>query len=397
MRYHLKGIGPSGQIEALELEGFDEAGVLRQARERGYAVLSLRPRAGLALAWPGGAQSRFPLATFTLDLVVLLDAGLPLVEAIQALAERERRGEVRALLLQLGGALREGQSLSAALKRFPRAFVPAYVATVQAAETTGDVGKALARYAAYQKQVDALRKRVAAASIYPALLLAAGSLVTLFLLLYVVPRFSAIFEERGSALPFFSSLLQAWGGFVRGHAGLAATLLAAAVAAALYALSRPAVRAALEDALWRLPGLGERLRVYHLARFYRTVGMLLQSGVALVGALQLGGALLRPAMRERLDDAVRAIREGRPAAASLEAGALTTPVAVRLLAVGEQAGRMGEMMERVAAFHDEEIARWVDWAMRLFEPLLMAAIGLAVGAIVVLMYMPIFELAGSLQ
>jgi general secretion pathway protein F len=125
--------------------------------------------------------------------------------------------------------------------------------------------------------------------------------------------------------------------------------------------------------------------------------MLLQSGVPLVGALQLGGALLRPAMRRRLDGAVRAIREGRPVAASLSAGALTTPVAARLLSVGERAGRMGEMMERVASFHDEEIARWMDWAMRLFEPLLMAAIGLAVGAIVVLMYMPIFELAGSLQ
>jgi general secretion pathway protein F len=321
---------------------------------------------------------------------VLLDAGLPLPEAIQALAERERRGDVRALLEQLGGALREGQPLSASLKRFPRAFAPAYVATVQAAETTGDVGPALARYAAYQKQVDALRKRVAAASIYPTLLLAAGGLVTLFLLLYVVPRFSAIFEERGAARPGFSSLLQAGGGFVAG-------LLAAAAVAAIYALSRPAVRAALEDALWRVPAIGEHLRVYQLARFYRTVGMLLQSGVPLVGALQLGGALLRPAMRQRLDGAVRAIREGRPVAASLEAGKLTTPVAARLLAVGEKAGRMGEMMERVATFHDEEIARWVDWAMRLFEPLLMAAIGLAVGAIVVLMYMPIFELAGNIR
>ena len=396
MRYHLKGVGPSGHVEALELEGYDEAGVLRQARERGYTVLSLRPRAGFALAWPL-AQASFPLAAFTHDLLVLLEGGLPLVEAIQALAERERRGEVRALLEQLGGALREGQPLSAALKRFPRAFAPAYIATVQAAETTGDVGPALARYAAYQKQVDALRKRVVAASIYPALLLAAGGLVTLFLLLYVVPRFSAIFEERGTALPFFSALLQTWGGFVHGHGALAAGLLAAAAGAAAYALTRPAARAALEDALWRLPALGERLRVYQLARFYRTVGMLLQSGVPLVGALQLGAALLRPALRRRLDGAVRAIREGGPVAASLEAGRLTTPVAARLLAVGEKAGRMGDMMERAALFHDEEIARWVDWAMRLFEPLLMAAIGLAVGAIVVLMYMPIFELAGSLQ
>src|SRR5258707_10774738 len=251
MRYRLKAVGPAGQVEALDVEGFDEASVVRQAKERGYTVLALRPRASLALAWPG-ARARFPLAAFTHDLLVLLDAGLPLVEAIQALAERESRGEVRALLGQIGAALREGQPLSAVLKRFPRAFPPTFVATVQAAETTGDVAPSLQRYASYQKQADALRKRVAAASIYPALLLAAGGLVTLFLLLYVVPRFSAIFEERGTALPFFSQLLQAWGAFVRGHGALAAGLLAAAAAAAFYALSRPAVRAAIEEALWRL-------------------------------------------------------------------------------------------------------------------------------------------------
>src|SRR5260221_235236 len=275
MRYRLKAVGPAGQVEALDVEGFDEASVVRQAKERGYTVLALRPRASLALAWPG-ARARFPLAAFTHDLLVLLDAGLPLVEAIQALAERASACE-------------------------------------------------------------------------------------------------------------------------RAHGARAAGLLAAAAAAAFYALSRPAVRAAIEEALWRLPALGERLAAYQLARFYRTVGMLVRSGVPLVSALQMGGELLRPAMRERLAGAVRAIREGRPVAASLAAGALTTPVALRMLSVGEQAGRMGEMMERVAALHDEGIPRLLDWTMRLVEPLLMAAIGLAVGAIVILMYMPIFELAGSLQ
>jgi general secretion pathway protein F len=340
---------------------------------------------------------RFPLGTFSQDLLVLLDAGLPLVDAIQTLAERERRGEFRALLARVGAIVREGHSLSAALRQFPQAFPALYVATVQASEATADLGPALQRFVAYQNQIDQVRKRLIAASIYPVLLLVVGGLVSLFLLLYVVPRFSGIFEDRGMDLPYFSGILIAWGQLVHGHAMLAVAVLAGAMLVAAFVLRQPLVRSNVEMAFWRLPAIGERLKLYQLARFYRTIGMLLRGGVPLVPALQMASELLHPATRLRLADASRAIREGRPLAESMEANGLTTPVAVRMLAVGEQSGRMGEMMERIAAFHDEEIARWIDLAMRLFEPLLMAAIGLAVGAIVILMYMPIFELAGSVR
>jgi general secretion pathway protein F len=111
----------------------------------------------------------------------------------------------------------------------------------------------------------------------------------------------------------------------------------------------------------------------------------------------MGGELLHPLLRERLVSASRAIREGRGVSQSMEANGLTTPVALRMLNVGEKSGNMGEMLEQIAAFHDEEMARWVDWFTRLFEPILMAIIGLVIGAIVILMYMPIFELAGNLQ
>jgi len=117
----------------------------------------------------------------------------------------------------------------------------------------------------------------------------------------------------------------------------------------------------------------------------------------LVTALEMGAELLHPVLRERLAAASRAISEGRAVSQSMEAAGLTTPVALRMLAVGAKGGNMGEMLEAIAAFHDEEMARWVDWFTRLFEPLLMAAIGLVIGVIVVLMYMPIFELAGNLQ
>jgi general secretion pathway protein F len=213
----------------------------------------------------------------------------------------------------------------------------------------------------------------------------------------VVPRFSRIYEERAVDLPLFSKILLSWGQLVEGHGVLVLGILAAAVLGAVQALRSPAVRARIGDSLWRIPALGERMKLYQLARFYRTIGMLLRGGTPLVVALDMGGELLHPALRAPLVAARRAITEGKPVAASLDEHGLTTPVALRMLAVGEQSGNMGEMMDRAAGFHDEEIARWIDWFTRLFEPILMAAIGLVIGAIVVLMYMPIFELAGGLQ
>ena len=124
---------------------------------------------------------------------------------------------------------------------------------------------------------------------------------------------------------------------------------------------------------------------------------LLRGGMPLVAALDMGAELLHPLLRERLVAASRAISEGRNVSQSMDANGLTTPVALRMLAVGERSGNMGEMLEQIAAFHDEELARWVDWFTRLFEPVLMALIGLFIGIIVILMYMPIFELAGNLQ
>jgi general secretion pathway protein F len=216
-------------------------------------------------------------------------------------------------------------------------------------------------------------------------------------MLYVVPRFSRIYEERATDLPLFSKLLLSWGQLVEGHGMLIVGTLAGLGLAAFYALRAAPVRERLADVLWRLPALGERMKVYQLARLYRTTGMLLRGGMPLVTALDMAGALLHAGLRDRLVTARRAISEGQPVSASMERNGLATPVALRMLAVGEQSGNMGEMMDRIATFHDEEILRWVDWFTRLFEPILMGLIGIVIGGIVILMYMPIFELAGSLR
>ena len=396
MRFELKAIGTTGEVEALDFQAPDETSAVRSVEGRGYTVLSVRARGGLRLPWQRGAE-RFPLALFSQELRVLIVAGLPLVEAIETLAQKERRNDFRAILERLVAVMRQGQPLSAALQEFPEAFSPLYVATVKAAERTSDLAPALARYVAYAGQLEAIRKRVINASVYPALLISVGGLVSLFLLLYVVPRFGHIYQDRGTDLPLFSRLLLTWGQAVHQHALLVLGALAALVAGAVYALRQPRVRTAIGDAVWRIPAIGERLKVYQLARFYRTIGMLLRGGMPLVTALEMGAELLHTQLRERLVAASRAISEGRNVSQSMEANGLTTPVALRMIAVGEKGGNMGEMLENVAAFPDEELARWVDWFTRLFEPILMAVIGLVIGAIVVLMYMPIFELAGNLQ
>jgi len=391
MRYEIRAFKPSEGVVALTLDAADEAAARAQARLKGLTVLSARRR-GLDLRLPG---KRFPLLLFTQELLALLNAGLPLIEVLETMGEKETRLEVRKIIVQLTDALFQGRALSQAIAEFPEAFPPLYVATVRAAERTGDLSEALARYVDYQERLDAVKKKVVSASIYPAVLIGVGGLVVLFLLGYVVPRFSQVYDDVGRELPWLSQLLLHWGRLLNANGGFIVAVVFAAAVALFLVIGR--VAEWVLAALWRVPAIGRRLLAYQLARFYRTVGMLLRGGTPLVPALQTVSGLLHPQLRARLSGAIQRVREGTSLSQAMEAYGLVTPVATRMLRTGEKGGNLAQMMESIAAFHDEELARWVDWFMKLFEPLLMALIGVVIGLIVVLMYMPIFELAGSLQ
>jgi len=222
-------------------------------------------------------------------------------------------------------------------------------------------------------------------------------LVTLFLMGYVVPRFSSIYEDVGTELPFASRLLLQWGQLIDAHTGLVIGGLVAALAALGYTLSRPALRSAAGAWIARIPAVGRQLHVYQLARLYRTAGMLIRGGIPAVSALRMSAGVVRPNSRAAYAAATRAVTEGQSLGEAMERNGLTTPVAARMLRVGERSGNMGEMMERIADFCDEELARWVAVVTRLIEPVLMIVIGLVIGVIVVLMYFPIFQLAGSIR
>jgi general secretion pathway protein F len=395
VQFEIKAFRAPDAIVALQFDAADEADAKAQAVGKGYAVLAVRPRGGLRARL--GGRSRFPLLLFSLELLALIDAGLTLTDAVETLAEKEDRSDNAKILKQVLGQLYEGRTLSAALQSLPAAFPPLYVATVRASEKTGGLSEALSRFVAYQAQMDVVRKKIVSASIYPLLLMGVGLLVTMFLMGYVVPRFSRIYEGIGTQLPFLSKLLLQWGQLLQAHGVAVLTCFVGGVILTAHTAARPQARAWVMHRAWRIPAIGARMRIYQLARFYRTLGMLLRGGIPVTQALEMVIDLLHPALRVQLRQAGQSIKEGRSVSFAMQTHRLTTPVAARMLRVGERAGRMGEMMERAASFYDEEMARWVDWFTRLFEPLLMAFIGVIIGLIVVLMYLPIFELAGSIQ
>jgi general secretion pathway protein F len=395
MRYELTALKGAQGVIRLAVDAPDEASARRQAAEQGLTVLATKASGRALPDLRRLFAPKFPLGLFSQELLALLAAGLSLPETLETLAEKESRPEHRRVFVALRDALFEGHPFSRALERFPEHFPPLYVSTVKASERTGDLGEALARYIDYQARVDLVKKKVVSASIYPAVLIVIGGLVTLFLLAYVVPRFSGIYADSNRELPWLSQLLLQWGQLLNQHG---TAVLAGCVAALVAAVAGfPHVRRFAFALAQRVPAIAERVLVYQLARFYRTVGMLLTGGTPLPQALGMVAGLLTPALRDRLTLATRRIREGTSVSTAMEGAGLTTPVAMRMLRVGERGGNMAEMMERIAVFYDDDIARWIDWFTKLFEPLLMAFIGIVIGVVVVLMYLPIFELAGSLQ
>lgn len=393
----LKVQGPDGSVRTLEFADTSQEQAVRRAAARGLRVLAIESTAPGADRLPAAASGSFPLLLFSQELLALLEAGLNLTEAIATLHAKERQPGLRALLAQLLQALREGQNFSDVLAASPEQFPPVYVATVRASERTGDMPQSLARYIAYQIQFETIRKKLIASAIYPAMLLLVGGFVTLFLLGYVVPRFALVYESSGRDMPWLSTLLLGFGKTIHGHWQIALAAVSAVFGACAWALSQRSGRAWLFAQLLKLPGLAQRASEFRLARFYRALSLLLAAGIALPRAMAMAAGLLSGAQQRQLERCRLAVEQGSSLSAALVQSNLASPVAESLLRVAERSGQMAAMLERTARFADEDFARWLDWAARLLEPILMLAIGLVIGTVVVLMYMPIFELAGSLQ
>lgn len=340
--------------------------------------------------------ARLDLRRLAQDLSVLLQAGIPLLEALQTLREKDGSTAVLDSVMQ---ALRDGLALSTALQQ--TGVDPLFVALVAASERNGQLAATLQQHAAYLSWAAALRARLMAALLYPALLLAAGGAVVLFLLLYVLPRFAGVFDGLGHDLPWASQALLSLGLATRDHPGVTLTTLAllllALATVPLLARRSAAARGALAQALLRSPLLGPHLRLLTLARLYRSLALLLGAGIPVLQALRLVQQLLPPALQAALQTAAIQVGQGQRLSQALQAQQLLTPVALRMLRVGESSGETAAMLERAAAFHDEEISQFGDLVTRSLTPLLMLVMGSVIGGIVVLMYLPIFTMMEQLQ
>ena len=396
MKYRAKVMRPQLGLVSLEVVAGSSQDAYAQMVAQGYAVLSISPVFSLT-GFPSLFPTKFPLLMFSQKFLVLMGAGMTQIEAIKTILDEGDDVATSNVIKEIATGLYEGKSLSAAMEKFPVEFPRLYIEMIRSSERTGDIGESLKQYIKYRNQIDSIRKKIINASIYPAILLTAGLIVSMFLLFYVVPKFSLIYQDIGHDLPFFSRLLMNFGKFCNDNVSLVLGAMLGLVFSLILASKRPTVRAWLLKQLKRVPTVGHQVHIYQLSLFYRTISMLLKGGLHILPTIDMVGGVLESNLKSNLILAKQSIYEGGAASASFERFGLTTPIALSLLRVGEKTGRLGDMSEYIANYYDEQTARWVEWFTKLFEPVLMSVIGIVIGLIVVMMYFPIFELAGSLQ
>lgn len=397
MRIQLSVVQGRGAPRNLTVEAASLDAAREQCRGQGYTVLSARALAGGSWHWPFArhATARFDVPVFVEQLRDLLGAGLSVVEALTTLqtgGSARTQPVVAAMLTRLRG----GEPLSAAMAAEP-VFAPLLVSLVRASEWTSDLPMALGRYLEHEQRVRELRHRISAVAIYPLLLTGVGSLVLLFLLLYVMPRFARVFEGMRGDLPWSAQAMVWWAQWLGGRGPWVLAGCLAAAGALAVAMFTPAVRARALQALADWGPLRTRLRTYFLARWYRATGMLVEGGIPLPQALGLANGLLPASLCAGGDTVEAGLRSGLSPADAHQRAGMVTPVAEQLMRAGERTGDLGKVLTRIAQFHEAEVSRALEQAMRALEPIVMVLIGVGVGAVVVLMYLPIFELASALQ
>jgi len=357
--------------------------------QEGYLVMQIKPRKTLR-------EKRFPLNLFIQELVALLEAGLVITEAIEALQASSREPHIRNVYDKLLEKLYQGNQLSSAMAVLPTVFPALLLNTVASSEQTGHLPVALKRFQHYEQRMETLRKRIKATLLYPTIVMSAGGLILFFLLGFIIPRFAQVFD--GMKNPSGSArFILWWGKLVEQHGTLLLAGTFAGITGLVLFFRNPQVRLMLLHLLLKLPQLRSQYQLTILVRFYRTLGLLLQGGLPAPQALNLTRSVLPVSHHMQLQQVLEGVSAGQTLSATLESQQLTTPIASRLLQVGEHSGELPTMCERIAAFYDEALERAIETFSKIFEPILMMIVGGIVGMVVFLLYMPIFELAGGLS
>lgn len=392
-------IGTSdGRVIEREFES-DRREVLRDSLvEQGFFVFAIRRR----FRWTGGTSRlgggfggrRF--LSFNQELLVLIRSGLPILKVLDTLIERMEPGRLLEVLREIREDVRGGSLISEAFDKFPQFFPHLYIASIRAGERTGDLPITLTRFIAYQKRIERIKAKVRSASFYPILITVAVVSVLLFLLLWVVPTFTQIYADAQVDLPVVTQVL-IWTaeGLTRGLPILV-LLGVAAVFGVRFVLSTEKGKLLFDRLKLAMPFFGSLQVDYALTGFSRTFGTTLVSGIPIVQAMQMSrGTLNNLILEAKLMQAIHRVEEGTSLSAALEQAGFFPLLALRMIGVGETTGALSDMLTDVADYYESEVERRLDRLTTMIEPLMMVVMGLLVAGIVVAMYIPIFQLAGT--
>lgn len=403
---------PAYTFEALDAQGATQKGLIdadtaRSARSllraRALVPLLVEPAtgggtnvqgSGLNITlWGGRVFSATTLAVWTRQIAGLVAAGLPLERALSALTEEAEDDKQRNLMASLRSEVNAGSPFAQALAQHPREFSSIYTSVIAAGEQSGQLGSVLERLADDLEAREALKNKLVAASLYPAIVTLVAIVIVVFLVSYVVPQVANVFAGSKRALPLLTVMMLGLSDFVRGYGWLMLGALVAGSGALVMARRNEPLRLRMDAAWLRLPLVGRLARGFNAARFAATLAMLAAAGVPILRALQTAAETLNnQAMRADALDALVLVREGAPLASALASKKRFPPLVSMFARLGEQTGQLPAMLDRAAAQLGAEVQRRAMHLATILEPLLIVGMGLVVMLIVLAVLMPIIQL-----
>ncbi len=387
----VRGLQVRGRVDAE-----DAARARARLQEQGLYVTSLR--AASAGLWRGPRHPRpAEVALMTHHLAMLLGAGVPLSPALDTLAEQTEEPGMRSVLWDLARDIKEGRSLSAALGRYPDLFPGLYVGIVRNGELSGRLDEALDRLAAYLERDQEFRRRMREALVYPALVLALAAVVLAVFLTFIVPAFDRVYRSSGARLPLATQALMAGSALFRGNLPLVGLALVAALLPPMRRILWGSLAAPLQRLVLRLPQAASLAQTVALSRFVHALGAMLRSGVPVLAALEVAGEAVGAAdFRAAVRQLAGRVSAGRRLGDSLRQTGMFPPMIVRMVALGEESGRLDEMLLRAGAVMDREFELRMRRLLTFLEPALTLVLGGVIGALLLALYLPIFGLSRAL-
>jgi type IV pilus assembly protein PilC len=384
----------SGQTITGEMEAATREAVVGKLRTQQIAAVNVRPKPrDISIPGFGGRVTEKDIVVFTRQFATMIDAGLPLVQCLEILASQQENKVFKKALTEIRISVEGGLTFAAALKQHPKIFSSLYGNMVEAGEAGGILDTILNRLAVYMEKAMSLKKKVKTAMIYPSTIVTVAVLVVIFLLIFVIPTFKAMFEGFGATLPLPTQIVLEMSRIVRTYFLVGIGVVAGLVIALRWWYSTPGGRLTIDSLLLKSPIIGILIRKVAVAKFTRTLGTLISSGVAILDGLDITA---RTAGNKVIEGAVlrtrASIAEGKTIAEPLKASGVFPPMVVQMISVGEQTGALDAMLSKIADFYDDEVDTAVANLTSLLEPLLMVFLGVVIGGVVIAMYLPIFKL-----